>query len=160
MRGYWQLLSVDWPLTRLCVPSVTTHSIISGSCPVYHVTDNASRLDVTAITDFSHFSFYILQRPSSCQRLQELAAGTLQSASLAKSLVTKPWSSSVVVQRLTSRYTTSSVCSAVQGWRNVSSKSLRSNSEVTTCLMRVSEVLWCGYQNYVIAKSTEKFHLT
>jgi len=52
-----------------------------------------------------------------------------------KSLVTKPKSSSMVTQRLTSRNSTSPVFSAVQACGNVSSKPLFSKAEVSACQM-------------------------
>jgi len=47
-----------------------------------------------------------------------------------KSLVTKPKSSSTVLQRVTSSHSTLPVYSAAQAWRKVSSKTLSENSEV------------------------------
>ena len=57
-----------------------------------------------------------------------------------KSLVTKPKSSSMVTQWLTSRNSTSPVFSAVQACRNVSSKRLFSKAEVSACRMRSFDI--------------------
>ena len=53
-----------------------------------------------------------------------------------KSLVTKPKSSSMVTQRLTSRNSSSPVFSADQACRNISSMPLFSKAEVSACRMR------------------------
>jgi len=59
---------------------------------------------------------------------------------LTKSLVTKPKSFSMVTQWLTSRNSTSPVFSAVQAYRNVSSKPLLAKAEVSTCRMRSFDI--------------------
>ena len=59
---------------------------------------------------------------------------------LKKSLLTKPKSSSMVTQWLTSRNSASPVFSAVQDCRNVSSKPLLWKPEVSACRMRPCDI--------------------